>query len=167
MPARDVATTMGSMHGLPVSLLLTTHDPANHAAGEVVTGLVIGIVVVLVLFVTLVAWWTRRGGSDDPGDGGGGGGGGDPPDPGPSGPPWWPEFEREFAEHVAGLQSDLPRSALAHRSQQRDQAPADEQDADRDQADHGSGAPAARHPVLEPGHPVLRLARGDDVAEQG
>ena len=122
---------MGSMHGLPASVLLTTHDTASHAAGEVVTGLAIGIVVVLVLFVTLMAWWTRRGGSDDPGDGGGGGGGGNPPDPGPSGPPWWPEFEREFAEHVARVRSLPPRSDLAARSQQRDHAPIDEQDVNR------------------------------------
>src|SRR3954454_17190518 len=129
MPARAATTTMGSMHG-PVSALLTTHDPASHATGEVITGLIIGIVVVLVLFVTFVAWWARRGGSDDPGDGGGGGGGGNPPEPGPSGPSWWPEFEREFAEHVARVRSGLPGSALAHRSHQRDHAPADEHDAE-------------------------------------
>jgi hypothetical protein len=131
MSAADAATTMGSMHGLRVSVLLTTHDQASHATGQVITGLVIGIVVVLVLFVTFVAWWARRGGSDDPGDGGGGGGGGgSPPDPSPSGPPWWPEFEREFADHVARVRSELPGSTLAHRSQQRDQAPADEHDAE-------------------------------------
>src|SRR3954466_15102660 len=107
MPGRGAPTTMGLMHGQTASVLLTTHDPAGHATGAVITGLIVGIVMVLVLFVAVVAWWARRGGSDDPDDGGGGGGG-DPPDPGPSGPPWWPEFEREFAEHVAGGRADLP-----------------------------------------------------------
>src|SRR3954470_21475696 len=167
MPARDAATTMGSMHGLSVSVLLTTHDPASHAAGEVVTGLFNGIFVVLFLFVTLVAWWTRRGGSDDSGDGGGGGGGGDPPDPGSSGPPSWPDFEREFAEHVARVRSHSPRSDLAPRSQQRDHAAADEQEADGGGADDGRRAPAARHPGLEPGHPDPGSVRGEDIAEQG
>src|SRR5947209_7278383 len=111
MPGGATTTTMGQMYGPPASALLTTHDPASHATGAVIAGLIIGIVVVLVLFVALVAWWTWRGGSDDSGDGGGGGGGGtDPPDPGPSGPKWWPEFEREFAEHVASMQGDHQRA---------------------------------------------------------
>jgi hypothetical protein len=37
-----------------------------------------------------------RGGGDD--DGGGGGPGSGPDDPGP---PWWPEFERDFRAYVA------------------------------------------------------------------
>src|SRR3954466_15277498 len=73
MPGRGAPTTMGSMHGQTASVLLTTHDPAGHATGAVITGLIIGIVIALVLFVAVVAWWARRGGSDDPGDDRGGG----------------------------------------------------------------------------------------------
>jgi Mg/Co/Ni transporter MgtE len=98
---------MASMHGRAASVLLTTHDPASHATGEVLTGLLVGIVVVLVVFVTVVAWWARRGGPDDPGDGGGGGGG-RPPPPDPPGPAWWPEFERDFAEYVASTRAGVP-----------------------------------------------------------
>src|SRR3954463_3895074 len=76
MPGRGAPTTMGSMHGQTASVLLTTHDPAGHATGAVITGLIIGIVIALVLFVAVVAWWARRGGSDDPGDDSGVGGGG-------------------------------------------------------------------------------------------
>jgi hypothetical protein len=153
------------MYAQTASAVLTTHDPASHATGAVVTGLIFGIVFALVLFVAVVAWWARRGGSDDPGDGGGGGGGGggDPPDPAPSGPSWWPEFEREFAEHVASVQSGI---ALASPSQRRDHAPGDEQGTYGGGADDGRRAPAAGHPGLEPVHPVTGAIGCEQIAEQ-
>src|SRR3954466_950915 len=87
--------------------------------------------------------------------------------PGPSGPPWWSEFEREFADHVAALQSDLPRSVPAQRSQRRDHTPADQQHPERGGADDGRRAPAARHPGLEPRDPVPGAIGCEHIAEQG
>jgi hypothetical protein len=60
--------------------------------------------VVMVFFVllwpALSIWFLRReDGTDD--SGGDGGSKVEPPGPpAPDGPPWWPEFEREFAAHV-------------------------------------------------------------------
>src|SRR4051794_16900653 len=77
------------------------------------------IALALGLLVVLLRLARREGESgpedDGTGDDGGGGGGGTrrhPPSPSPgcgSDPDWWPEFEREFAAHVArGRQAALP-----------------------------------------------------------
>jgi hypothetical protein len=69
----------------------------------------LGSVAVLLAFVlgapTLGAWVLRpwRLGGDDSEDGGnedGGGGPGRGPTPPDADPPWWPEFERDFAAYV-------------------------------------------------------------------
>jgi hypothetical protein len=57
--------------------------------------------VVMVFFVllwpALSVWFLRReDGTDDSGDDGGS----KVERPGPDGPPWWPEFEQEFAAYV-------------------------------------------------------------------
>ncbi len=66
------------------------------------------IVAIAMPLIALALLWLRRGeGPDDSDDGGGGGGGGRGPSaprrPPPAGPVWWPEFERQFADHVARL----------------------------------------------------------------
>jgi len=67
---------------------------------------VVAVVAVLDLSVTLILWRVfRSGGADghDPGSDGGGPGWRRrrPRKPPPHDPAWWPEFERQFAEHVA------------------------------------------------------------------
>ncbi len=49
-----------------------------------------------------------------PGDDGRGGRGPDHPEPSPE-PPWWPDFERDFRDHVRSLDVPPPR-AIASRS---------------------------------------------------
>ena len=63
---------------------------------------VAAVIIVFASMLVLLAW-IRWDGPDEPGpDRGGGGGGVRPPEgPSPDGPPWWPEFERQFAEYVA------------------------------------------------------------------
>ena len=79
---------------------------------------VVAVVAVLDLFVMLILWRVfRSGGADghDPGSDGGGPGWRRrrPRKPPPHDPAWWPEFERQFAEHVAA------RAARAHTRSQR------------------------------------------------
>jgi hypothetical protein len=67
-------------------------------------------IAVLAAFVvcapSLGAWvlrGCRLGGDDSEEDGNGGGGPGPGPSPPDSDPPWWPEFERDFAAYAEGL----------------------------------------------------------------
>jgi hypothetical protein len=66
-----------------------------------------GVVGAATLLLRLLGW-LDSGGESGESDGGGGGGGDDrPPQRPPDGdgdyePAWWPEFERQFAEHVDG-----------------------------------------------------------------
>jgi hypothetical protein len=67
------------------------------------------------VIAALGAWlYTRHHRPDDAGGDGGSGGrggpGGPPPEPHPpDSPTWWPEFEREFAAHVAGKHENEKR----------------------------------------------------------
>ena len=88
-----------------------------HSASTTPTWVAAVEVVACVLFVVCVVWLLAAGsgpaglhdGEDDLESGaGGGGGGGGGPSSGPDGrdapggePAWWPEFERQFAAHVA------------------------------------------------------------------
>jgi hypothetical protein len=68
----------------------------------------------VLLWPALSIWFLSRH-HDDPEDpgGDGGSGGGPPKSPEPDGPAWWPEFEREFAAHVAAvgtLEQPSPKS---------------------------------------------------------
>jgi hypothetical protein len=85
--------------------------PAPHESGWV-AWVVVGLIAVVVV---AGKWWlvmaaqSRTDGEEDSDDGGGGlrrhdaGGAPRPPQPPTAGtdPEWWPEFEREFAAHVA------------------------------------------------------------------
>src|SRR4051812_45994385 len=83
--------------------------------------LVTSVLGLVVAVVTLARQQGGPPGPDDGGsdDGGGGGGGGTrrhPPGPSPgcgSDPEWWPEFEREFAAHVARGEQTVPPPARA------------------------------------------------------
>jgi hypothetical protein len=75
------------------------------AATAVMVGLCLIGVLVVVIVVLIERRSDRRDGTDGEwGSGGGGRGphGGKPDGPQPTGdaPEWWPEFERQFAEHV-------------------------------------------------------------------
>ena len=61
----------------------------------------------------LTAWFLHKKHDDGPDDSAGGGGSGGPPPepPPPDEPTWWPEFEREFAAHVAGKHENEKRLA--------------------------------------------------------
>jgi hypothetical protein len=71
----------------------------------------------IVAGAVMIAWVRSRRWHNDHGDeggggggwgwgrGGGGGGSGGGPTPGGGSPAWWPEFERQFAEHVEMLQA--------------------------------------------------------------
>jgi hypothetical protein len=61
----------------------------------------------------LTAWLLHKkhGGPDDSGWRGGSGGPPSPEPPPPGEPSWWPEFEREFAAHVAGKRENEKRTA--------------------------------------------------------
>ena len=66
----------------------------------------------LLALAALSAWFLhmKHGGTDD--SGGDPGTGGPPPEPPPPHEPtWWPEFEREFAAHVAGKRENEKRLA--------------------------------------------------------
>jgi hypothetical protein len=75
---------------------------------------VTGLILLTITCAAIYVWWAvdngeSRGGDSNDGDGGDGGGpdrggGGIPPRGSPdTDPEWWPEFEREFADHVACL----------------------------------------------------------------
>ncbi|HEY7630086.1 MAG TPA: hypothetical protein VH817_05265 [Thermoleophilaceae bacterium] len=70
------------------------------------------LVSLLLLWPALSIWFLRR--HDDTDDSGEDGGSGGPPrpepPPTPDGPLWWPEFEREFAAHVAAISSTTART---------------------------------------------------------
>ena len=84
---------------------------ANGGRGAALTLTVLLLPPALALFVLSLASRRRRDDGDEGGEEGGGGGGGrGPQDPG--GPPWWPEFEREFRRYAAQARPRTPaRSA--------------------------------------------------------
>lgn len=89
---------------------------AQHAAASSWAAVAVVVLSVLLGTVVLIVW-SRRDGSDgdwDQDPGGGPGGGGPPDAPGPAGPICWPEFERQFAEYVAGAGCRRDKSP-AHR----------------------------------------------------
>jgi hypothetical protein len=88
---------------------------AQHgSSGTLGIAIAIGVCVLLVaVTITVVARGFSNGsGNDDDHEEGGPGGRGPrrPPDPGPSepDPPWWQEFERDFAWHVADSRTSQP-----------------------------------------------------------
>ena len=85
------------------------HTAGTNGGGEVLVGIAVVFGCSLVLFAIVA--WLLRGADDDSGPGPGGGGGGPQgPDRTPSGPSWWPEFEREFARYAAGSSEARRRS---------------------------------------------------------
>src|SRR5947209_8104164 len=98
------------MHGASMSL---THAAASgvHRAGTAagwsttIAG-VVGILVVAGIVIACIGRPHGRGGETDADSGSGGGGSRRPDGPRPTGgdPPWWPEFERQFAAHVDLIQ---------------------------------------------------------------
>src|SRR5579875_1843295 len=103
------------MTGGPAAVLMTRVTPGGrlgwiggHVGSAGTAGIVIAVLacVLLVVFtvtVLVLGFWKGSENDDGHEDGGAGGGGPKPPPgPGPSDPdpPWWAEFEREFARHV-------------------------------------------------------------------
>jgi hypothetical protein len=85
-----------------------TIDAATHAAGGAATVAILAAMGAAQLALLLILWRAfRSDGPDDdsPGSDGDGPGRGRrrPRKPPPDAPDWWPEFERDFAEHVAAL----------------------------------------------------------------
>src|SRR5947207_3124214 len=84
------------------------------ATGPGLIGALISLLVFLAAGIWVIVYVARH--PDDPGgdgDGGWGGGGGRYPPPhsprtGPE-PDWWPEFERQFAEHVRRQPTETAR----------------------------------------------------------
>jgi hypothetical protein len=98
------------MHGAYVTALHLAGS-APHGGGSA-GGAAIAVTIVSCLFAFVVVLalaltrppGRRDGEEGDSGPGGGGGGPGDKrpegPDPAGGDPTWWPEFERQFADHV-------------------------------------------------------------------
>jgi hypothetical protein len=82
-----------------------------------------GLIVLAIACETIYIWWVLGRGGDggrNPSDDDGGGGTGPGPDrisprgsPGTD-PEWWPEFERQFADHI-GAQARVQADALSRR----------------------------------------------------
>jgi hypothetical protein len=109
------------MHGTYVAHIHTAVSVAHGATRTSVITAILGGVVVLLVLCGIVFSGARfppppgSGVDDDPDSGWGRGGGGPGPDSGPpqpeTGPSWWPEFERQFAAHVARyVERDLETS---------------------------------------------------------
>lgn len=114
------------MIGAGATMLVMRAAPPAHlqwlaaqrgSSGTLGIAIAIGVCVLLVAFTVTVirmGFSNGSGNDDDHGEGGPGGRGPQPPpDPGPRDPdpPWWPEFERDFARHVAGHRTREPRPA--------------------------------------------------------
>jgi hypothetical protein len=95
-----------SLDQLAVTLYLTVHGRTSPDTTAVAT---LAAMFALQVAVVLILWRVFRRGDtdgDDPGPGGGGPGWRrrpGPRKPPPNDPVCWPEFERQFAEHVASL----------------------------------------------------------------
>jgi hypothetical protein len=85
---------------------------AGHAHEGNAAWATVVLVSILLLWPALSVWFLSRHDDSDDSDGNGGSGGPPPPDPPspPDGPLWWPEFEREFAAHVAAISSTSART---------------------------------------------------------
>lgn len=102
---------MTHVHSGHLAGLTAVHSSGGGVAAAVVVAYCLLAFAVSVMLVVGRAGQDHTDGRDgDPGpEGGGGGGGGGPDDPRPSlddprpfldEPVWWPEFERQFADHV-------------------------------------------------------------------
>ena len=120
------------MRHASVELLRAGSSPAHHAmaAASWETGLAVVIMVMLVLAgVTLAVLRMPRypGGDEDSDSGPGRGGPGRWPPPGPrtpeGEPEWWPEFERQFAAHVAGRGKRVRAYRRSERAAERQTGP--------------------------------------------